>query len=1103
VSAPVAKEIFVPTPEQRLAADPGHTVWVGASAGSGKTHVLTDRLMRLLLTGVEPASILCLTYTKAGASEMAARLFKRLSEWATCSDTDLIASMVRLLGVAPDAQELRLARSLFARALETPGGLKVQTIHAFCERLLQLFPVEAGLTPGFRVLDDVESAEMMREAIIRSMAMDDDETGWAFLAGGDLADIESLQQTIKGLLSSHPTMRAALLKPHGAEEALLKLATDLSLVPMPDTTQLVREINSIDVQLYGLFLQSAASRPDKEFSEKLKRIVEAREDDIRNALLDLFLPGGKRAKEMYRRLWLKNTDIEPSFRAEHDRVETLFHRLWAKQTFDATLSLYKAAQSVLEQLDRLKRQRGLYDFDDLITRTKSLLSSSVQAQWVLYKLDAGLSHVLVDEAQDTSPAQWTIVMALVEEFFAGEGRPQEHTRTVFVVGDRKQSIFSFQGADVAAFEQAREELTERVVSGGQSLKDVNLSVSYRSLATVLKAVDLVFAPAGEARKGFGEAGAQEPDHTAHRDEAIGTVEIWPPTSNPEKKDPDYWRAPVDRKPEHHPRRLLARQIAAEIHSWIGKRILPGAIVPVRPGDILILLQSRNMLFSALIAELRRLRVPVAGADKLELGKSIAVADLMALIQWITLPQDDHALACVLKSPIVPKPVTEAELITLAYGRETTMLWTRVQVDAAQIANTTRLKSYVELAAQEGPYGFLSRVTQLCRHDILARLGSEADDALRELLELALDYERREAPSLAGFARWFSQSEHTAKREMDSRGNEVRIMTVHGAKGLEAPIVFLADAGDTRHRGDTTRLVRSGTGTKAEGLVIFKPQLPGTPDVVAAWEEEAKQRARMERLRLLYVGMTRAKDALYVCSIEQPKNSGKESWWSLVSDAIDTQNLAVKSGQLSDGTTVRRLGDEPIFVDRKSATQDETRGRIPDWAKPLDGLPPVDLVPLHVAHDETTYDSASAREGIAIHRFFEIAPGLQSQARIPLARRLGLSADIAKRLAACLDDPQLLVFFGPESESEVSIASPGQPLRRIDRAARRDGVIYLLDFKSGARPGVLGRDHPYALQMAHYAGLMRQAYPGETVRAALLWTQDGALEWLSDDLLSDA
>jgi ATP-dependent helicase/nuclease subunit A len=1102
MSAPKAKTIFIPTPEQRLAADPHHTVWVGASAGSGKTHVLTDRLMRLLLTGVQPASILCLTYTKAGASEMAARLFARLSDWATCSDDDLVQSMTRLLGAAPDADQRVFARSLFARALETPGGLKVQTIHAFCERLLQLFPIEAGLTPGFRVLDDTESAAMLREAITRSMDRNDDETGWAFLAGGDLADLDALQSTLKGLLSGHPAVRTALQTSRGAKEALLKLSDVLGLVPSPDVAQIEQDIIDIDVSLYHELLSLAAARDDKKFPDKFKAVIQSSGADRRDAVFNLFFVDGQPAKDMYRRVWMTKTGIEPRFRAEHNRVVSLFHTLWAKQVFDTTLALYRAGQSVLAELDHLKRQRGLYDFDDLIARTKTLLSSSVQAQWVLYKLDAGLSHVLVDEAQDTSPAQWTIVMALVEEFFAGEGREQAHTRTVFVVGDRKQSIFSFQGADVSAFEWARATLKERVADGGQSLKDINLAVSYRSLEIVLKAVDLVFAPEGEARKGFGTQGAMEPDHTAHRTEAIGTVEIWPPVAEPKGEDPEYWREPVDRKPEHHPRRILARQVAQEIASWIGRRILPGHKVPVKAGDILILLQSRNVLFSALIAELRRLSVPVAGADKLELAKSIAIADLMALIRWITLPQDDHALACVLKSPLVPQPVSEAALITLAYGRGATLLWARVQEDHAQAENAARLKSYCAQAAQEGPYGFLARVAQLCRHDVLARLGSEADDAVRELLELALDYERRDAPSLAGFALWFSSSEHTIKREMDARADEVRIMTVHGAKGLEAPIVFLADAGDTKHGSDKTRLVRAGTGTEAAGLVVFKPQIPGMPDVVATWNDQEKQRQRLERLRLLYVGMTRAKDALYVCGLE-PSKSGEKSWWSLVSEAMDGTGPALKAGHLSDGTAVRRLGDDPVFVEAIADQVETARDIIPMWAKPLQGLPPRNIPSLRVARDENAYDSQAARDGIAIHRFFELAPPLSKAERARLASRLQLEADKALRLSDLLDDPNLAIFFGADSDTEVTLAVPGQQLRRIDRMARQDGTVYLLDFKTGARPKVLGQDHPYVRQMADYAALMRQAYPGDGVKAALLWTQNGMLDWLSDDLLSDA
>ncbi len=1096
-----------PTPEQRIAADPWHSAWVGASAGSGKTQVLTDRLMRLLLTGIEPASILCLTYTKAGASEMATRMFARLSVWSTCSDAELHESIERLAGEAPDAAEKIRARGLFARALETPGGLKVQTIHAFCERLLQLFPIEAGLVPGFRVLDETETAKLMRDAITQSL-MDDDESvaeGWAFLSEGDLGNLEALQKTMSGLLSGHEAVRRALQKENGAEEALLRLAEALELVPLPDKTVVAAKIETIDVALYRDLAQrieyAEEFAPKDKAPDRLREIANADVAAGRTlAFTFFFTEKGTPRVNAVRKVLAASAGVTEALAQEQARLVALYDELWRLEIFEATLAVYRAAANVLQRLDRLKRMRGLYDFDDLIARTRSLLSTSAQAQWVLYKLDSGLTHVLVDEAQDTSPAQWQIIMALVEEFFAGEGRARAETRTVFVVGDRKQSIFSFQGADVRAFEAAKATLSQRVLNGNQKLQDVNLAVSYRSLALVLKSVDAVFAKGRPARAGFGVAGDDEPDHTAHRKHAPGLVEVWPLVEPPDKQEPDYWQAPVDKPPEGHPRRILARQIAEEIASWIGRRVLPGRDVPVQPGDIMILLQSRNLLFSALIAELRRLNVPVAGADRLALEKNIITADLMMLIQWLTLPGDDHALACVLKSPLVPEPVSEDVLFVLAHGRGDVPLWARLD---AQSENHLRLESYRALAAHQGPYGFLAGVTQLCRRAILQRLGSEAEDAIREVLELALDFERREAPSHAGFAQWFSTSEHVVKREMDPKGREVRIMTVHGAKGLEAPIVFLADAADTGRGQDNTRLLEAPVDSGVEGLAVFVPQLEGTPDIIRAWKDAAQLTDQQERLRLLYVGMTRAMDALYVCGSISGKSAGAESWWSHVSEAFGNGLDGVERVTLADGRTVQRLGDGPLFVEALKLRDQEVDVTLPDWTRQMNSLPPHGVSTLHFARDENAFDSPAARQGIAIHRFFELAPHLPAAQRAAVAKRLGLGEEIGKRLMALLDDPALAVFFGVESEAEVVISGGGLGLRRIDRLARRDGVIHLLDFKSGQRPVLLGAEHGYVRQMADYAALLRDAYPGTDVRAALLWTQDGQLDWISADWLAQA
>lgn len=1132
MTAPKKKPI--PTPQQREAADPKLSAWVAANAGSGKTHVLVDRVIRLMLAGAAPQTILCLTFTKAAAAEMSNRLFERLGSWIALDDAELAAELA-VLGEA-DVSNLQIAqaRRLFARALETPGGLKIQTIHGFCTLLLQLFPVESRLAPGFTVMDGRQTAELQRQAFLEVLSAPEnaDDTAWAFLETSGITSLEALEDLAKPFFSGGSGVRQVFSDAAGVAALVNQVAEALGLSTDKSAEQLLQQLTDIDAAAYAAASKALSIFKTYRKHDVSKYLRQASEADLPELRLQqikslFFTKPDNASDDVTRRKEILLVDTKKSdpdttdwLRMEGDRVESLFEKLALRQTFDATCSLYVIMLRVLSCIAAAKRRLGLYDFDDLITRAAGLLHSSRASQWVLYKLDQGISHVLVDEAQDTSPTQWKIIKALSDEFFVGEGVERAATRTIFAVGDRKQSIFSFQGADTKAFEAAHDSFAKSMNWGNGRLHDVDLTISYRSTPQVLQAVDTVFAPGSFARSGFGQNAEQERDHTAHRSKVTGVFEIWPLVTKDEETEPDHWAAPVDQAPYNAPRRKLARKIAKTVASWIGKRDIVALDRAVQPQDILILLQSRNLLFVSLISELRRLKVPVAGADRLQLHESLVVLDLLALGQFTRIPEDDHALACILKSPLLPEPVTEEMLTVLAYDRGEKSLWQRLQEHALQHANVKVLGTWAGNAAKLGPHDFFALVVQQAGQAILQRLGSEAQDAASNFLDMALRYEQANGPSLVGFLDWFQEAETEIKRDMEQASGEVRIMTVHGAKGLEAPIVFLADAADAPLKPQSGDLTVIPDGISGTGLPVFIPVVTVMPGVITSWKDLQKQQSMAERLRLLYVAMTRARDELYVCGILGGKKPSEDCWYNIIGKSFESKTAG--AGLLREviddkGDITLRLGAEPCNS-KAQPDQPLVGVEIPDWAKSaLDAGTgsafKSRVKPSRLARgDEELFDRAAARRGIAVHQLLEALAEADPPDRPGLAKRrgkaLGLEDALVESLTKLVQQPELAVFFGPNSRSEAvvrgALAGIGEISGRLDRLAEVDGALYLLDYKSGRLPSEdLDPEHAYVKQMALYVGLLRQAYPQHSVTAALLWTQDGKLSLLPAGLLSQA
>ncbi len=1089
---------------QVQAADPGASTWLSANAGSGKTRVLTDRVARLLLAGTEPQRILCLTYTKAAASEMQNRLFRRLGQWAMLAETDLRQQLEALGAAGPvDAEVLRDARRLFARAIETPGGLRIQTIHSFCASLLRRFPLEAGVAPGFAEMDD-RTAALARAEIVEEMA---EETPDLVAALAGLYTGEDFT----GLTEEIARNRAGFLPPLDRAGSMAAFG----LAPGVQAGDILRGVFTggeagLVAQVAGVM--AAGSTTDIRNAEKLLALVPALQapDLAVLAGLETILLSGAKTKSPFAAkigsLPTKATQaalgplLDP-LNALMRRVETAREARVALMAAERTLALHRFAARFLPAYEARKAARGWLDFDDLILKARQLLTDPSVAQWVLYRLDGGIDHILIDEAQDTGPEQWKVIELLAQEFTAGEGA-RGSDRTIFVVGDKKQSIYSFQGADLRKFEAMQRHFDTNLAQSGHALRDLVLEHSFRSSPAILRAVDLTF----DERAGADLGGAVK--HIAFHQAMPGRVDLWPAIEPAEDPDPGDWADPVDLPAPRHHAVQLAETVAAEIARMIaaGTR-LPGRDRPMTAGDVLILVQRRSALFHEIIRACKAAGLPIAGADRLRLGGELAVKDLAALLSFLATPEDDLSLAAALRSPLFGW--TEGQLYDLAHGRDG-YLWQALRARAAVFGPThAMLADLRDNADFLRPYELIERMLTRHggRHRLVARLGQEAEDGIDQLLSQALAYERLEVPSLTGFLGWLKTDDIEVRRQADSAGGRIRVMTVHGAKGLEAPVVILPDTADRRvmERGEILTL--------PGGAPVWRTPADDSPAAIAEAREEARAAREAEGLRLLYVAMTRAEYWLIVAAagkVETP-----EAWHNRVRAGLAAAGAGALDTPTGPGLRLSH-GDWPEAVVAEAVAED-ARPALPGWAlapapelaRAPQPLSPSDLGGAKALPGEGALDEEAAkRRGTALHLLLEHLPGAADRAALA-GRLLGAEgAALLPEAAAVLDAPGLAPLFAPGSLAEVPVTAEiaGRPLMGvIDRLVVTPERVLAVDYKSNAVVPDSPEQVPEGLlrQMGAYAAALAAIWPGRKVETAILWTRAARLMPLPADLTAAA
>lgn len=1124
-----------PNELQRTAATPDASAWVAASAGSGKTKVLSDRVLNLLLSGTPPEKILCLTFTRTAAAEMANRVTEILARWATVEENVLEDDLTALSGKAPDAKTKEKARRLFARLLDAPGGMNILTIHGFCQSLLKRFPVEAGVSPQFDVLDEQSAVELIERAEedvlsrpefakeLDTIALMTTENGFVEV----LKEMTFFLHELDELARRCPTEQA-LKEEYEKALWLPENATEESLTADFCRFDASRE-NAL--RTAAAILASGTGSTDKKNAVKIETFLNADENGRKKSCRDYlrcFLTAD--LAKIREGLTHKGTEAaEKTMREEADRALSLCDALKSETVLRASLALVRIGMAVMQRYADLKNERSVADYDDLIAAARRLLEKSNAAAWVLFKLDGGIDHILVDEAQDTSPEQWAVVRALAEEFFAGEGA-RRSAGTIFAVGDKKQSIYSFQGADPDEFERMRAFFRKKAEEAGKKWHDVPMYISFRSTPAVIELVNRTLKNPEAARGVLN--GGEDATHLSWRKGQAGLIEIWPPEKTEKSDTPQVYTKPVEQIVVKNASTRLAGKIAKKIADMINaEERLPSLNRPIRAGDVLILVRRRNAFVEELSRALKALNVPVSGVDRLKITSHIAVRDLTALGDFLLLPEDDLALASVLRSPLCN--VSEDDLFKLAYDRKEQTLLTRLARHKGE-SETAAGKAYAFLsdllnrADKMRPFELYSYVLGACgkKKAFLSRLGHQAADALDEFLSLALNRDEAEAPSLQNFLKYLRKNEIEIKRDPDQKNfDAVRIMTVHASKGLQAPVVFLPDTRQYKKHSPSFFML------KAKNVPVWIPKAPFRNAEAKKSTDDLNRKEKEEYNRLLYVALTRAADRLYLCGWDGKNDAPAGNWYDMVKSSLVLENSDEKT--VYAATEINDpMFDEPVLriespqtaplKDYEKQTESAAETEMPACLfrpAPDEPTPPKPLAPSRPDGEDPSFLSPltpdrekAFKRGLMIHTLLETLPFIGTSERRAAAERLTEKripdataeerSKIVSEVMKVLERDEFKFLFSENSLAEVPVSGlvKGRIVSgRIDRLAVTDTEVLAADYKSNrAVPKTLAETpEPYLAQARAYADVLSNIWPDKKIRSFLIWTEETKLTEITE------
>ncbi len=1097
-------------------------MWITANAGSGKTTYLTARVVALLLTGVLPERICCITYTKAAASEMRHRVLKQLRELLLMSEEKCAARITELLGKPATESDIARARSLFGTVLDSPsGGLRLTTIHGFCQDILRRFPLEAGINPHFTVLEEGAADRLIsteRNRLLNHYDTGNTALNHALELIADRTSEARFDQFITAIIGkrnqweliwraqSPESLKRKIFALHGLEEEV----SEVSLRGL-----LLDAVNEPDAKTFRDHLDALVNGDNKD-GQKLGRALTAWlevEREYRGALIgELCSAFLTKEGESRKKLYGKNQF--PPASPLHDACTRLSgsilryaERVAALASAEETFAVATLAGELLKQYDRAKQEAHALDYDDLIGKVRELFANPSLLGWVMSKLDHRIDHLLLDEAQDTSREQWSITDLLVEELIAAnDGTGSGNVpRSLLVVGDEKQSIYSFQGAAPELFAGMKGEFHGKLKDSFSPLAIESLRNSYRSAEAVLKLVDHI-ATQPEMAAFLSASGAVEP-HILTREKAAGSVTLYAPITAPEKIDTPALTIPTEYHISQTAAQQLADKVADEVAGWLKNgRILASEGRPITAGDILILVRTRSSIVMPLIRALQRRDVPVAGLDRLTLSDHLAVRDLLALMRWSMNPGDDLSLAHVLRSPIIG--ISDEELCMLSADRRGSLY--------AQVGDNALLERALS-ERDATPYEFLTSVleTQSTRRVFATRFGEEVHEVLDELKAQAAAMPRGMAPTLANFYDWLSNSDLQIKREQEGKSDKVRIMTVHGAKGLEAPAVLLVDTVTMPTTQHEKFFFTEDANQQPLPVLAISEEAKAAPVLLTAKQRKADA-IRAEYYRLLYVALTRARDELHIFGTANKKGEVKEgSWYAIVRSAM----LALSASEEGDNKILR---DTRPTVTAKEKPTSAKHATLPAWAHtapPAINKGPQSAAPSRLVNDVAASpyveasDGSERARGVLIHRILELLEANTDEKTISqLAALIAPEWSDEEKNKITHQISELLkaenwIWANP-SHAEVNVTGTVMmdgaaiPISgQIDRLVETPEGIVILDYKTGRHipANATGISENYRMQLKTYHALISALHPSKTVRCAILWTANASLMWCDDEV----
>ncbi len=1053
---------------QVQASDPNYSIWVSASAGTGKTKILTDRVLRLLISGATFDKILCLTFTNAAAAEMQSRILNKLSHWANLSSEMLLAEIHLLIQKTPSEQDLENAKNLYHSLLSTQDKINIHTIHSFCQRLLKQFPLEAGISPAFQVIDNTQEQEILKQVKEQLYLQEEHRIIDFFIANFHETVVEDiLAEIIKNCAKFR-------------ELKYLELSSEpIHPNKFFDITKILAEI-CLSNQTADLMTLLEANLGKEINWECIRELCLTKDGNIRKKILNAKdKQANQTLAEYLDHLQRKIYDIDQNYKFE--------------QIIYQSEQLKKLGKLFIELYEHYKKQHSLLDYDDLIFLTKSLLTQKNAREWVLYKLDGGIDHLLVDEAQDTSPQQWLIIESIITEFYSGEGARAEE-RTLFVVGDEKQSIFSFQGADIESFNLMNAHLREKLKIANKKFAVVNLEWSYRSCAEILEVAYRVFEHIKNIDADLFIA--NNPKILPFRNTHPGRVELWPLICN-EKDTGKFWPLPAEQNQVVSASIKLADNIADFIFEQISKgTILPSTGQKAKEGDFMILFRRRDEFTLEVINQLKKKGLEVAGIDRLTLNQNLSVADLIACAKFVLLPSDDLNLASLLRSPIID--FSEHELQSLSSKRNTEIsLWQILELNPLMYHKTLKkLNDLRQLYKVSNVANFFHVVVDCLglRSSMNFANGPESDDAINELIYLCQDYASRKNNSLQGFIHWFENNEIEIKRDTSS-ASKIKIMTIHGAKGLQSPVVILCDttslpinkskfiwSDDSDYNGDNNLFIVKDVANMPECLIKLK----------------AKQQKKdiQEYLRLLYVGMTRAEDKLIICGYSNGEKLPENCWYDLVQKSMKQMIAADEDGLLiyENQTKNNFMNDEPCSIIKNRIAsnlshikEEKTNYKIPELTPDFTINSPL------ISQDYLKY-------GQVFHKVLEDSINIKDTGSMkshPLIAVLtpGWQSKIYQSIDKLHNNEQFHKIVAMNTKTELSIGSSneqGIDTGRIDLMAMDDNNIIIIDYKSDNNPIYDFDKIPsaYVYQLEFYRKTIQKIYPTHQITCQILWLQTG-------------